>query len=348
MEANHREWERLVDAAARIKQLAPWEWMEEDQVFGVRDPFSGDLGFVSVMGILGEHPAVAVYLGSRALAEFFDLHQASPDVLSEYPEYLMEIPQLQASFEDRGDLDNWDRQLLRNLNRKFRGRKAWPRFQSFRPGFMPWQLEPEEVRWLTLVLEQLEDVAPRLQDRRGLLIGEVPGTFLVRSRREGAESAGAWEDRYEMLPTPEYPSVPVPWDPDDVRRLKRAAATRDVIELDLFMFPGPIGGKNQRPQTGYILLAVHAPSNMVFGVETLFINESLEKMLGLVPGVILSKLADAGLRPKEIHVQSPRLVGALKAAFEALGTKIVLKPSLKKLRAAKREMLAHFMRGPHF
>lgn len=196
--------------------------MQEDEVFGLRDPESGDLGFVSVMGILGEHPAVAVYLGPRALAEFLDLHRAPPDVLNEYPEYLLEIPQLQASFEDRADLENWDRQLLRNLNRKFRGRNAWPRFQSFRPGFMPWQLEPEEVRFLTLALEQLEDVAPRLHKNQGLLIG------------------------------------------------------------------------------------------------------------------------------KEIHVQSSRLVGILEAAFEELGTKIVLKPSLKKLRAANRELLAHFMRGPRF
>lgn len=140
--------------------------------------------------------------------------------------------------------------------------------------------------------------------------------------------------------------MPVRWDPGDVKRLKRAAPTREVIELDLFMFPGPIGGKGQRPQAGYILLAVHASSNLIFGVETLFINESLEQMLGLVPGVILSKLADPGLRPKEIHVQSSRLVGVLEAAFVGLGTKIVLKPALKKLRAAKREMLAHFAKGP--
>jgi hypothetical protein len=213
---------------------------------------------------------------------------------------------------------------------------------------MPWQLEPEEVRFLTLALEQLEDVAPRLHKNQGLLIGKEPGSFLIRSCRQGPVSTGGWEDRYEYPPSPEYPPVPAAWDPDDVKRLKRATATREVIELDLFMFPGPIGGKGQRPQAGYILLAVHAPSNLVFGVETLFIKESLEQMLGLVPGVILSKLADPGLRPKEIHVQSSRLVGVLEAAFEGLSTKIVLKPPLKKLRAAKRELLAHFMRGPRF
>jgi hypothetical protein len=50
--------------------------------------------------------------------------------------------------------------------------------------------------------------------------------------------------------------------------------------------------------------------------------------------------------PKEIHVQSQLLVNVLQTAFKDLGTRIVLKPSLKKLRAAKREMFAFFEKRP--
>jgi len=42
-----------------------------------------------------------------------------------------------------------------------------------------------------------------------------------------------------------------------------------------------------------------------------------------------------GMQPKEIHVQSQLLINVLQTAFKDLGTRIVLKPSLKKLRAAK-------------
>jgi hypothetical protein len=49
---------------------------------------------------------------------------------------------------------------------------------------------------------------------------------------------------------------------------------------------------------------------------------------------------------KEIHVQSLRLFDVLHPAFKELGTKIVHKPALKKLRAAKRELLAFFAKGP--
>ena len=82
----------MLESAIRIKQMAPWEWMNEADVFGVQDPETRDIGFISVMGALGEHTAVAVYLGSAALVRFIELHQAPPDVLDEYPELLMEVP----------------------------------------------------------------------------------------------------------------------------------------------------------------------------------------------------------------------------------------------------------------
>jgi hypothetical protein len=320
--------------------------MQEDDVFGVAHPETAEIGFVSVMGALGEHLAVAVYLGASAWARFLALQQAPQGVLDEHPELLLEIPQLQASFEDRGELEEWDRRLLRGLNLKFRGRKAWPRFQSFRPGFMPWRLEPEEIGFLTLALEQLEQVAPRLKEDRSLLPGEEPGTLLVRSCQAGKGKAGEWKDRYERVPSPEFPPVPLAWKPGDVKKLKRMPAREDILEVDFFQFPGAIGQKGERPQAGYILLSLHAQSNLIFGVQTTCVTESIEHMWGQIPGLLLSRLVEPGLRPREIHVQSRLLQNVLQPAFKELGTKIVLKPVLKKLRAAKRELVAHFEKNP--
>jgi hypothetical protein len=128
--------------------------------------------------------------------------------------------------------------------------------------------------------------------------------------------------------------------------LKRSASRGDILELDLFMFPGRIGEKGQRPQVGYTLLVLHAQSNMIFGAEIMGATEGIEPMLGRVPGWLLSRLADNGLRPKEIHIQSSRLLDVLQPAFKELGTKVVLKPMLKKLRAAKREMISFFKKNP--
>jgi hypothetical protein len=32
---NLEEWSRLYEAAMRVKEMAPWEWMTEEELFGV-------------------------------------------------------------------------------------------------------------------------------------------------------------------------------------------------------------------------------------------------------------------------------------------------------------------------
>jgi hypothetical protein len=170
--------------------------------------------------------------------------------------------------------------------------------------------------------------------------------LLIRSCPAGKGNTQAWKDRYERVPPPNFPPVPLAWDPDDVKKLKRMPAREDILEVDFFQFPGAIGQKGERPQAGYILLSLHAQSNLIFGAQTTCVTESIEHMWGQVPGLLLSRLVEPGLRPREIHVQSRMLQNVLQPAFKELGTQIVLKPALKKLRAAKREMLAHFEKKP--
>ena len=47
------EYRRLYEAAIALKQKAPWEWMQEDEIFGVRNPETHEIGYVSIMGALG-------------------------------------------------------------------------------------------------------------------------------------------------------------------------------------------------------------------------------------------------------------------------------------------------------
>jgi hypothetical protein len=55
------EWRKLYQAAIRVKEIASWDWMTETDIFGVQGPETDEIGFVSIMGMLGEHLAVAVY-----------------------------------------------------------------------------------------------------------------------------------------------------------------------------------------------------------------------------------------------------------------------------------------------
>ena len=332
-------WRQLYDAAGRLKDLAPWQWMTEADVFGVQHPETGDLGFVSIMGMLGEHYAVTVYLGAEGLEQFWALQQAGP---SGDPERVLEIPQLQASFENRDMLRKQDHALIKQLGLKFRGRQAWPLFRSFRPGFVPWFLEPDEVQFLSLILEQASEVTVRQQDHAALLPPPDEGRYLIRVLGQAGERL-VWEDSIQQIAAPEPKPIAISVDIEMLSALKRLPPQRRTLEVDLFMAPSGVQEKGARPFYPYILLIVEARSGYILATDMLSPEPSLEMMWGEVPQRVLSHLAQAEWVPKTIQVRSPLLVGLLSPIAEELD--IQLKPSrtLPGLDAVREFLLERFM-----
>ncbi len=332
------EWRSLYDAAMRVKELAPWEWMMEDDLFGVQNPETDELGFVSVMGSLGEHYSVAVYLGPEALYDFLTIEEAG-DAMP--PEAILEVRQLQASFEDRNTLYDQDRSVIKQLGLKFRGRNAWPMFRSYRPGYFPWHLEADEARFLTVVLEQVLDVAPRFRDDPTLL--EASGVqYLVRTPRRKGQSV-TWGDCLMEVPPPERPPIRLMMDVPLLEKLKQSPKRGGRVEMDFFMFPVPFQErKGDRPQFAYMLLTVEGSSGFVLGSELLKPEPTLGDMWGQVPLYAVRHLATLGIVPEEIGVRSGLLFQLLQPLAREL--RLTLKPSrrLRMLDQAKDFLLDRF------
>ncbi|MBW3625638.1 MAG: hypothetical protein KY468_19770 [Armatimonadetes bacterium] len=199
-----KELAELFEAARSFKFVEPWDWMFDSDLFGVRNPETGEIGYCCVMGNLGEHYALAVYRGSEGLDGYLCMQQG----------YVPEDPldalamqyALMASFEDREAMSKEDRQVMKELGLKFRGRNAWPQFRSYRPGYQPWYLTGEEARFLALALDQSVEVAVRIQGDPDLLERVPEGHVLVRTRDAGGE----WRDEFlrpepYRKPEPEIP-----------------------------------------------------------------------------------------------------------------------------------------------
>ena len=330
----NEEWRGLYEAAVRVKEMAPWEWMTEAQVFGVQDPETGEIGFVSVMGMLGEYYAISVYPNPEALYSFLAIQEMGPDV---NPDALLEIPQFHASFEDRGELHNKDREVIKELGIKFRGRKEWPMFRSYRPGFAPWFVEVEEARFVTCALNQLTDVAPRFREDPTLL--ELPGdeSYLVRVPREEGDAI-VWEDRRMEVPPPELSPIEIEVDfrvLDDLERLVR----RGEFEMDFFMIPAPIMEGKDRPFFPYMLLAVDAGSGMVLGHDLLSVDPSMESMWALIPQTVAEQFAAAEIVPDKVTVGSEPLYGLLQPLAESLDFELVYSDTLLILDQVREFML---------
>ena len=324
------EWSRLYQAAIHIKEMAPWQWMSEMDIFGVRNPETGEIGFVSIMGALGEHYAVAVYLDPEGLYRFWSFEESGPYASDDG---LLAIPHLQASFEDRSELTKRDRDVIKTLSLKFRGRQEWPMFRSYRPGYFPWYLEAEEARFLSCALEQTADVASRFREDPGILTAGDEESYLVRVSQDG--DTQVWEDQVVQVSPPEPATISVGMDIDALRTLMTASNRVASIEVDLFMFPARIGERGARPQCAQMLLAVESTSGMVLGSELLTLDPDLETMYGMVPTTVVRLLARTGIVPRTVRVRSELLLQLMGLLEEELGWRVVLSHQLPALDQAK-------------
>lgn len=334
-----KEWRALYDVAARVKELAPWEWLFEDHTFGVQDPETGETGFVSVMGAGGEHYAIAFYLDPKAHYEFLALHdeaaeeEGGGDINTAMR--VLEIPQLQASFEDNKELSKEDKAVIKQLGLKFRGAHAWPQFRSYAPGLFPWFLTGAEARRLTHALTQLLEVAPRCRQNEDLLAPSEDGaTFLVRVPRE-EDGKLKWADQSKTFPLPEPEQIPIVLDQGALDAAKALPLVEREIELELMMMPMPVAEKkNERPSFPYLLMIADGQSGMLIGNQMLQALPSLIAMYGQVPGELVDTFLRVRGVPRYVRVRSELLADLLEPLVEELGLRVLVTSELPAIDSA--------------
>ena len=326
---------------AKIKEFAPWEFLEEDDIFAVQNATTGELGFVRIMGAIGEHYAIAVYLGEQGLYGFWDLQESPPDE-SSYQRFF-NIPQLQASFEDRDMLHPEDRAILKKLGLTFRGKNSWPMFRSFHPGFFPWYMDSKEALFLQYVLEQTLEFTKRCEDDFSLLIpGEDDDIYFLR---KGTDQNGTmvWEDSTLRIVPQQIKIKEVAVNMQAMGTLKKTIQSDVTLEIDLIMVREPLQDKkNTRPYYPYVLLVIDMDSGNILNFRLLLPLPSYESMWGTVPAEITSILAEIKLLPAKIMVSSDLLYELLLPVAQNLRFSLDLVDILPDIDDA-RDMLTDFM-----
>lgn len=335
------EWSALYQAAIEFKQLAPWEWMLDSDLFGVQNPDDGEVGYCCVMGNLGEHFALGVYLGSEGLeghrriqaGEFFP-----PDIGALHIQRC-----LMASYEDRSYLSKRDLDTIKSLGLKFRGRNAWPSFRDYRPGFFPWYLTAEQARFLTLTLQQAIDVGQRFGDDPHLLEPAEPGTYLVRVPQASSEGL-RWIDEWRAPAPLEHEAATVPLvDEVRVERIRQAVVNQQgTWEVDYFFTPEPVKDEgDDRPYFPYVFLWVDRGSGMVLpphmAAASDFQTAFQEHFLALIE--------QAQFKPKEVAALKQEALDLLEPIASRLKIKLRRSRRLGALEAAQNSLMGFFARS---
>lgn len=333
------EWRTLYATAVAFRDRAPWEWMEEEEVFGVQDPESGVVGYCTITGNLGEHFALIVYRGTAGLDGLWRMRLGPPPgPMTSLVEVLVLQDCLMASFEDRELMQPADLERFKHLGLKFRGRNAWPQLRSYLPGYEPWHLTGSESRFLTCALQQALEVAERYQEDTLPAPGPF-GPYLVRVPAPGSDGR-VWHD---ALRRPEaLPNEPVPKelqvDPARLARLRESLPGTDgIIEVDLFTAPTVIReAKDQRPFLPTLLLMVDAGSEHLLGVGTFPSG-------GPVPAAaaFVDSLERVGMLPAQARVAQEAVYAALEQPARELGIELRWVNELPAVEDARGSLFEH-------
>jgi uncharacterized protein YecA (UPF0149 family) len=329
------EWKALYQAAKEFGEIKPWKWMRETDIFGVQNPLTGEVGYCCVMGELGEVLAMSVYLGTGGLQGYINIIEGL--VEPDDPDSMFVQDCFMVSFEDRDGLEKEDMALIKKTGLKFSGKRAWPLFRRYEPGFFPSPVAGEDVKYLTAVLQQAKDVCLRLKEDKKLLINPEENVYLVRVPDSGRDS---WVDAW-MSPAP-LQKIYTPARVDELRILKiqKIAKHSPVTwEVDFFFAPTPIEGG--RPYFPYAIMIADSGTGYIHDV---YLSDT-STYTSVFPERFLSCFEKTTTIPATILVRKDETVSLLQPITLKLGIKLDKTSKLPAIDNARISMAKHFRAG---
>lgn len=337
-EATNEEWRRLFDRAIEYKRQACWNWMSDEDFFVVTNPETGERGYCVVLGAGGMTFGLSVYIGPQAGVFLRELIHPSNMTDEDPDELRLSTHAITVWFEDRGTLDKMDLDLIRSLGYKFRGSNEWPMFRRHDPGLESWLPDGEQVRFLTVALEQTMEVAERLRDDTGYSIGEKRLHRVPARSNKGL----AWRDEWlpwhpegNWLEPYEYPNE------FKLKQVSKSLKNSDAVWASDFEYAPymAFGARGERAVYPRMCLWVDARTGLIMDVELGDASDCRE----LFVEQWLALLEQTRVKPALIVAGSPKAYLTLHYSAEILGIPIRYDPAADPLVEAKESFRQNFI-----
>jgi hypothetical protein len=329
---NHDEltnWKRLYRLADQVGAIAPWEYMSEYEVFCIREPEQNTLCFISILGELGEHRALSAYLGEN---EYCKLDNLKENPVGN-PEMLLEISQLQLSFEGKKFLQDEDKAIIKELGLNYEAQDQVPVFRSFRDGYYPWLPEPVEVKMMIVIFEQSLEILNRIK-KGSINTDQGENRFLVRYP-ETKDGKVSWKEEIQLIGFVEQVFHLIP-DEKHIQKIKALPESSKLFDFDFSLLINPIKEKGDtRPYYSALALLADRKSEMVLGFELFSSKQDSNQRLEAASHVFLKMLSSQPLRPKGIDVSKASLYEIMAPVMERLGIRLRLvddQPLIRNIR----------------
>lgn len=319
---------KLYQAAINFKQAKPWTWLSEVDLIAVENSRDKTIGYCSITGQSGLHFSLSVYLSEKGLAGLNYLFEHGRSISSEQSLFYQDC--LMASFEDRSQLSPKDWQETKDLGFNFRGKKAWPQFRRFEPGYFPWYLTDDEAFFLTEALEQSLIVVELI--KKGELALEFDRSQTVLRFSEEKEGELIWNStKFPLLPWVADPPMVEITDELFLQRLKKSERRRNILlQSETCYLPMSVQDeKEQRPFFPRAFILIEAHSGVI--VEHSMYEDPAEDVNEVLNGLSHFCL-EHGL-PGEIQVKSREMVAILEDFCQKTGIRLTVVENLPIIEA---------------
>lgn len=335
-EPSLKDWKSLYDAAIAFRNIEPWEWMKETDIFGVRNPQTGEVGYCCIMGEMGEVLAIAVYLGTEGLEGYLNIRRGQ--IQHDDPDSLFIQNCLMLSFENRKLVQEDDMEIINELGLKFRGKNAWPVFRRYEPGYFPWFLNRDEVLYMTNALQQATDICLRFKDDAKLFRSPDKNQYLIRVAEE-KNGRVSWKNEWRKpsLPEKKDQGFYKPVDEVRIQRLKKTVkSTHAIWEIDFFYAPTPVL-EGERPFFPYAIMIIDHDTGFILDMHLAETRSYQEEFLDQ----FLNCIETTSVIPLEILARKEEAVKLLETYASRLNIRLSRVKKLQNIDHARREMAKH-------
>ena len=323
-DASMEEWGRLYEAATKLKEKKPWEKFWDMDLIGIQEGDKEDTVFITILGRGGSCYGIAAYEGYEGFNDYLLL--ATANTLNLSPEYAMfSQNNLTCYWGNREELTTKQREIIKELGYKYRGKNQWLYFTSYAAGYFPCNLDKEEVLRLTKYYTRLLEALEWYEEKEMAVDFENANMFLYRLDR----NTGQWEGVKEPLPFTSYQYKKLAISNEDLKaERENVAESQAVLEVNMEYLGAAVTDKEyDRPGNPWICLVGDADSGLILNMEMTGPGEDGGmKLAQMVASFILSNGA-----PREIHISNVLAGTVLEEICELCGTQLVLQESLKSI-----------------
>lgn len=292
-EASLEEWRALYEAAAKIKELKPWERFWDMDLFALGE--GEDVVFAVILGRGGECYGISIYEGLEGLNDFMMLcNQAKLNLSETYVGFTQN--NLTCYWGNRDELSQEQYQIIKSLGYKFRGKNQWPYFMSYRTGYLPYNMDAEEVGRMTVYLSRLAQAIAYYEENK-FDVGFERGNMFYYAPDE---RTGQWSGAERGLPFVSYQFLQL--DIADEKFMQEfCKIPQKNYEWDIHIECVPAGiddAEYERPGVARMVMLADTASGMILGADIVKPDEFEGNVL---INSVLQVISKSG-RPKGIRV----------------------------------------------